>query len=188
MVKFGQQADLSGDFPLREMLAEGVEQDSFDGVQLSIQLVLHLLQCQPVMEYSHPSRLFFTCYSANQTVMAYSRPSRLFFTCYSANQTAMAYSRPSRLFFTCYSTKQTSIGLRSTHLQDIPKATLTQCIYTQTSTGLPTFRTSPKLPFPSVHTHRPVQVYPPSGHPQSHPYPVYTQTSTGLPTFSTSPK
>ena len=121
---------------------------------------------------------------------------------------------------------------RSTHLQDVPKATLTQCthrpvqvyppsgcpqshpypVYTQTSTGLPTFRISPKPPLPSVQTHRPVQVYPPSGHPQSHPYPVYrhtdqyrsthlqdipkatltqctdTQTSTGLPTFRTSPK
>ena len=98
--------------------------------------------------------------------------------------------------------------LRSTHLQVVPKATLTQCthrpvqvyppsgcpqshpypVYTQTSTGLPTFRISPKPPLPSVQTHRPVQVYPSSGHPQSHPYSVYTQTCTGLSTFRTSPK
>ena len=87
---------------------------------------------------------------------------------------------------------------RSTHLQDIPKTILAQCIYTQTCTGLPTFSTLPKPPLPSMHTdqyrsthlqdipkttlaqhaYRPVQVYPPSGHPQSHPCPACTQHGT----------
>ena len=99
-MKFGQQADLSGDFTLREMLAEGVEQDSFDGVQLSIQLVLHLLQYQANRHGIQPSIWIvphLLQYQANrhgiqpsiwivlhllqcQPVLDYSCPSSLFFT------------------------------------------------------------------------------------------------------------
>ena len=78
--------------------------------------------------------------------------------------------------------------LRSTHLQDISKATLTQCTDTQTSTGLPTFGTSPKPPLPSVHTDLYRSTHLQDITKTTLAQCIYTQTCTGLPIFRTSPK